>query len=208
VHYRSIADDIRAYVPHDSAVVLDYGCGEALHAEHLASACGLLVLCDAASGVRAGLSARFAHNPRIAVKSPEEIANLPSESLDLISIVSVAQYLSPVEFASLLALFRRVLKPSGCLLVADIIPPSVSPLTDALALLRFAKTHGFLLAAIRGLARTALSDYRKLRSRLGLTHYSEQQMMQTLGAASFAARLEPRNVGHNPARMTFVARRG
>jgi SAM-dependent methyltransferase len=208
VHYRGIADDVRGYVAAPDAAVLDYGCGEALHAGHLAEACGRLILCDAAPGVRGGLAARFADHPKIEVMSPEEIGALPSESLDLISMVSVVQYLSPVEFDALLALLRRVLKPDGRLLIADVIPPFVSPVMDATALLKFARANGFLLAALAGLVRTALSDYRDLRIRLGLTHYSEAEMMERLAAAGFAAQRQPRNVGHNSARMTFLARRG
>jgi SAM-dependent methyltransferase len=208
VHYRGIARDLRAYVPSTDAVVLDYGCGEALHADELSRVCGRLILCDAAPGVRAGLAERYADHPKIEVKSPEEVAALPDESIDLVSMVSVAQYLSEAELGALLQLFRRVLKPNGRLVIADIVPPDVSPVTDAAALLRFAKANGFLTAALAGLARTAVSDYRKLRTRLGLTHYTEAAMLGHLAAAGFAAQRQPGNVGHNPARMTFLARRG
>ena len=37
VHYRTIAQDIRAYVPSPTAHVLDYGCGEATSAELVAA---------------------------------------------------------------------------------------------------------------------------------------------------------------------------
>ena len=47
VHYRGIADDVAAYVP-PGATVLDYGCGEALHAELIAAKAGRLILCEAA----------------------------------------------------------------------------------------------------------------------------------------------------------------
>ena len=208
VHYRGIARDLRGYMPSQNAVVLDYGCGEALHADELARACGRLILCDAAPGVRAGLSGRFADHPKIEVKSPEEIAALPKESIDFVSMVSVAQYLSEVEFDTLLALFRRILKPGGQVVIADIVPPNVSPVSDATALLRFAKANGFLAVALVGLARTAMSDYRKLRARLGLTHYTEAATLARLAAAGFAAQRQPHNVGHNPARMTFLARCG
>lgn len=205
VHYRGIAEDVRTYVPASDAVVLDYGCGDALHAGTLAETCGRLVLCDAAPGVRAGLAGRFAGHVKIEVKAPEEVASLPDATLDLVSLVSVAQYLSQAELDALLALFRRLLKPNGRLLIADIIPPSISPVTDALALLRFAQKNGFLLRAITGLARTAMSDYRKLRTRLGLTHYTEGEMIARVTAAGFSVQRQPRNVGHNPARMTFLA---
>ena len=48
VHYRTIAEDIRAYVPSPAAHVLDYGCGEATSADLVASACAKLVLVEAA----------------------------------------------------------------------------------------------------------------------------------------------------------------
>ena len=38
VHYRRIAQDIRAHLP-AGAAVLDYGCGEALHADLVADVC-------------------------------------------------------------------------------------------------------------------------------------------------------------------------
>ena len=57
-----------------------------------------------------------------------------------------------------------------------------------------------------GLVTTALSDYRQLRGRIGLQHYSEAEMVAKLGAAGFTASRAHRNIGHNPWRMTFVAR--
>ena len=44
VHYRTIARDIRAYVPSSTAHVLDYGCGEATSVELVAAACGQVIL--------------------------------------------------------------------------------------------------------------------------------------------------------------------
>ena len=42
VHYRVIAEAIAALVPSREARVLDYGSGEALHADIVAAACGQL----------------------------------------------------------------------------------------------------------------------------------------------------------------------
>jgi SAM-dependent methyltransferase len=207
VHYRRIADDLVAYVPHPAATVLDYGCGEALHGDRVAAAAGRLILSDAAPNVRAALAQRFGADPKIEVRSPEEVAALADGSIDLIVLVSVAQYLAPHELDELLALFRRLLAPRGRLVIADVVPPSASPLIDAAALLRFAWAHGFLASAILGLARTAFSDYRRLRSAIGLALYDESAMLAKLAAAGYAASRASHNVGHNPARMTFVAQR-
>ena len=205
LHFQTIADDIRAYVPGSDADVLDYGCGEALSADRVAAAAGRLVLSDAAPAVRERLAARFAGNARIGVRAPEDIAALPDASFDLIVLNSVAQYLAPEELDRLLALFRRLLKPGGRAVIGGVVPPNESMVAAALALLRFAAAKGFFLAAVGGLARTALSDYRSLRARLGLTTYEERAFAEKLVAAGFSAHRAAKNIGYNPARMTFVA---
>src|SRR5919107_1077720 len=105
VHYRGVAEGIREHVSPGGAV-LDYGCGDALHAEKVAEAAGRLILSDAAPNVRAGLVQRFAANNKIEVRSPEELAVLPSGSLDLVVMHSVAQYLSHSDADAVFALFR------------------------------------------------------------------------------------------------------
>jgi SAM-dependent methyltransferase len=206
VHYRLIAREIAALIPGRQARVLDYGAGEALHADQLAAAAGELLLCEGAPGLRAALAARFAGHSKIRVLAPDEVARLPAHSLDLVVLHSVAQYLTANETAALFALFHRLLQRDGVLVVSDIIAPHVPAATDAAALLRFAAANGFLLAAFVGIARTLMSDYMRLRSRLGLTRYDEETMLQKLDAAGFAGRRADRNIGHNQARMTFIAR--
>ena len=76
---------------------------------------------------------------------------------------------------------------------------------DVIALLHFAQTHGFLKDAMVGLISTALSEYRLLRSRVGLQRYSEAEMVAKLAASGFAATRAHFNIGHNPWRMTLVA---
>ncbi|HZP79145.1 MAG TPA: methyltransferase domain-containing protein [Pseudolabrys sp.] len=205
VHYRTIAQDILPYVPSRDAAVLDYGSGEALHAGLIADACGSLVLAEAAPSVRAALTARFAKNPKVAVATPEEIAALDDECFDLIVMHSVAQYVSAEALDGLLALFRRLIKPGGTLVVGDVVPPGPAPVFASLALLRFGAAHGFLGAAFVGLLRTLASDYLRLRKALGLSQYAPEAMIDRLAAAGFTAKRAPRNIGHNQRRMTFVA---
>jgi SAM-dependent methyltransferase len=206
VHYSLIARQIAALVPSPQARVLDYGCGEALHADRVAAAAGELLLCEGAPRVRAGIAARFAGNAKIRAVAPEDVERLADHSLDLIVLHSVAQYLTPEELAKLFALFHRLLNADGVLVVSDIIPPDVAASTDALALLRFGAENGFFIAAVAGLVRTVLSDYWRLRTRYGLTRYDEAAMTEKLAAVGFAAQRAPHNIGHNQARMAFMAR--
>jgi SAM-dependent methyltransferase len=205
VHYRTIAEDTRTHLP-PGGTVLDYGCGEALHAEVIAASARALILCEAAPKVRDALARRFAGHAKIKVCAPEEVAALPAQSLDAIVLHSVTQYLTPQALDALLSTFRRILSDQGILIVGDVIPPHLSALGDAAALLRFAAAKGFLGAALVGLLRTLLSDYWRLRSQLGLTRYAEAAMIAKLAASGFSARRAAANIGHNSARMTFIAR--
>ena len=205
-HYRDVAGQLAAFVPGPDARVLDYGSGEAIHADMVAARAGQVLLCDAAASVRAALAARFAGNPKIKVLAPDEVERVPDASLDLVFANSLVQYLTEAELDRMLALWRRLLAPGGTLIVADVIPPNVGPLSDGLALLRYAAANGFLGAALLGLTRTALSRYARLRGELGIARYGETEFLGKLRLAGFDAERLPRNVEHNPARMTFRAR--
>jgi SAM-dependent methyltransferase len=206
VHYRLIARELVTLLPSRQTRVLDYGSGEALHADLVAAAAGELLLCDGAPSVRAALAARFAGDPKVRALSPEDVERLPEGCVDFIVLHSVAQYLPPEQTQTLLVVFRRLIEPDGILLVSDIIPPHVGTAADVGALLRFSAGNGFFFAAIVGLLRTLFSDYRRLRTRVGLTQYSEAAMIETLAAAGFSASRADNNIGHNQARMAFVAR--
>jgi SAM-dependent methyltransferase len=206
LHYRLVANDIAGLVPFPGAVVLDHGSGEALSADRVASGCAKLYLLDAATRVRERLRERFRNEKRIAVIAPEELARVPDHSVDLVVANSLLQYLSLDELRELLAAWRAKLKRDGRLVLADVVPPDVSPLMDTAALLSFAWKGGFLRRAVLGLARTALSDYRRVRGTLGLSRYGAAEMIEILGACGFSAERRRDNIGHNPARMTFIAR--
>ena len=206
LHYARIARDIAALIPAADALVLDYGCGEALSADRIAARCRTLYLCDAAPVVRERLRARYADEPRIAVLAPEDMEQVPDGSLHVVVVNSVIQYIGLDELRALLALARLKLRPDGSLVIADVIPPDVGAMKDVSALLSFGWKGGFLAAAVAGLARTAVSEYRRLRDEIGLAQYDETEMTDILREAGFSSERLPQNIGHNQARMTFRAR--
>ncbi|MET4519055.1 class I SAM-dependent methyltransferase [Bradyrhizobium sp. I1.7.5] len=205
LHFEVIARDIIGYITSPDAVVLDYACGEALSAAKVADACAILYLAEPAPSVRDRLIARFALNTKIRVRSLDELRSMDENSVDLVVMNGVAQYMTPEELDSAFDAIRQLLKPSGRFVLGDNLPPGVGMFRDVLALLRFAATHAFLRDALIGLINTALSDYPQLRHRIGLQRYSETEMITKLGAAGFKATRAPRNTGYNPWRMTFVA---
>lgn len=205
LHFDLIARDIAKLFPSPAATVLDYGCGEADTAAQLAARCGKLYLFDTASAVRARLAARHAGEGKISVLDEAGLEAVPERSVDLIVVNSVLQYLSESELVEILDFARDKLSPGGVLALGDVIPADASAVSDTKALLSFAVSGGFLAAAIVGLARTAFSDYRKLRETLGLTRYTEGAMLALLAAHGFDARRAARNIGHNQTRMLFLA---
>jgi ubiquinone/menaquinone biosynthesis C-methylase UbiE len=206
LHFEVVARDVIGYISSPDAVVLDYSCGEALSAAKVAEACSKLYLAEPAPGVRGRLIARFAPNTKIRVRSLDDLRKMDETSIDLAVMNSVAQYMTAAELDAAFAVIRRLLKPGGRLVVGDVLRPEVGMPKDVIALLHFAATHGFLKDALVGLVSTALSDYRQLRSRIGLQRYSETEMVKKLAAAGFTASRAHSNIGHNPWRMTFVAR--
>ncbi len=211
LHYRLIASGIVEAIASlrleagALPAVLDHGCGEALSAQDVALRCQRLYLCEAAPTLRQELAARLAEIRNVKVIGPIDVADIEEASLELVVANSVVQYLTAAEFASALRLWRHALKPTGRLLIADVLPKGLSPVTDARALLRFGWQGGFWLAALTGLGRTAFSHYRKLRAELGLASYDEKEMIALLAEAGFKAERRRPNLGHNQARMAFLA---
>ena len=113
VHFRTIADDIIGYIPSADATVLDYSCGEALFASRVAAACGRLILAEPAPGVRGRLIAKFGAEVKIKVRSIDELRHLVDQTVDLVVMNSVAQYMTPADLDTAFALIRRLLKTDG-----------------------------------------------------------------------------------------------
>jgi SAM-dependent methyltransferase len=206
-HCQRLAEAFLRYAP-AGGVMLDFGCGESLFADRVAEPTARLILCEAAPNVRASLAGRFAGNDKIAVRKPEDVEVMTSHSIDVVIMHSVAQYLSPQDLDRQLAVFRRVLRPGGLLVLSDILPRRLSALTDAFDLLEFGAQEGFFWAAVFGLFRTYLSGYRTLRKSLGLARYNEDEVIAKLSAAGFSAKRVRPNIGHSTKRMTFLAQVG
>ncbi len=205
LHYDRIAKDIAALISSPDAAVLDYGCGEAWSADLVSQKCAKLYLLDTAPNVREKLRRRFSAEPKISVLDEDGFLASPGLSLDMVVCNSVFQYLRADEAARLVEIWHDKLKQGGRLILGDIIPPDLGTQDDVKALLTFAFEGGFLFAALRGLAQTFFSNYRALREEIGLTTYSEEDMLALLSAHGFDAQRAAHNIGHHQGRMTFVA---
>jgi hypothetical protein len=205
-HYLCVAKSIAALIESPNCAVLDFGCGEALSADLVAARCTRLYLCESAASVRDRLRQRYSKFPKIEVVD-ESLVGVANDSIDVLIVNSVVQYLSMAELSASLILWRGKLAATGRLVLADVMPRRGDAVQDALSLLRFAFNDGFFFAAVLGLFRTVFSPYPRLRRDLGLLRFEEEEMLAILSGAGFSAKRLKVNLGHNQSRMTFIAKR-
>jgi SAM-dependent methyltransferase len=189
LHFQIIARDIIGYISSPDSVVLDYACGEALSAAKVADACAKLYLAEPAPGVRGRLIARFAPDTKIRVRALDELRNMAERSIDLVVMNSVAQYMTPEELDSAFAVIRRLLKPSGRLVLGDILRPEVGMGRDVLALLKLpAIAHPRRPAALQRKRDDRETRPGRLCRLASPKQYRAQSLADDLrGAASFGA---------------------
>src|SRR5260370_17848022 len=109
----------------------------------VAGRCRSLILCDAAPNIRAHLPARFSGHAKITVLSPEEVRALPRDSLSVIVVNGLLQYLQKIELKELLAILRPLIRDDGIIIIGDVIPRDPRIFADAPALLPFVFQAGF-----------------------------------------------------------------
>jgi len=207
-HYAKVLGGIRRYVPAGgAAVVLDWGCGDALAADDLAQSCRTLLLYDRADGTRCRLLPKYAGRPNIRVLDDAELCGVAPASVDLIVVNSVVQYLDRRQFGEALRLFHRLLKRDGTLLLGDIIAPDTPLAGHVTTFLRFAWQNGFFVAAIVGLARNFFSPYRKLRRDAGYACYTDMQMLGLLHDYGFLGERLESNIAVSQLRFSYLARK-
>jgi SAM-dependent methyltransferase len=207
-HYAKVANGIGGFVPAGGdAVVLDWGCGDALMANTLAQTCRALLLYDRAEATRGRLMSAYAGSPKIRVLDEAALEALADASIDLIVVNSVVQYLSASQFADALQLFHRLLKHDGTLLLGDIIAPDTPLVGHVTTFLRFAWRNDFFIAALVGLARNFVSPYRKLRRDAGYACYTQTQMVGLLDANGFAGERLASNIAVSQLRSSYLARK-
>ena len=199
VHYRTIAQDIRGYVPSRDAAVMDYGCGEASSARSGCRRGGPSHLgrsrAERARGAACALR-RQSKNRGAAAGAGARAAGRAIRS-DRAAFGRAISELGRTRPAA--CQFRRLLKPNGLFILGDIVPPQFAAPYAAAALLRFGAANGFFLAALGGLVRIFVSDYFKLKNTVGLSHYTEVQALAKLHSAGFARRARQAQYRAQPA---------
>ena len=151
VHYRTIAEDIRAYVPSPQRA----GARLWLRRSNLRRSCRRRLRAAGAGRGRAQCARLADHalrraSRRLPSSPPNRRRRCRKASFDLIVMHSVAQYLTPAELDRLLAISARCSSRAASSCSATSCRRSLAAPAAALSLLRFGAANGFFLAAASG----------------------------------------------------------
>ncbi len=186
---------------HGGACVLDFGCGFGYVAQGLAPLVGQLYLWDASWNMRTRAATRLADQPQVRFLDFSTAQNPDTPLFDLILVNSVVQYMSPELFSNWLTRWGGLLKPSGRLIISDLIPPQHRSLREILDLLRFSARRGFLFKAIWQ-ALGEIRQYGRMRQSNPLTRIGIEELIERGAQAGLKVSFLPRNLTHFPCRIT------
>lgn len=194
-----LRDDFRLGADSD---VLDYGCGFGFVAAALAPDVRTITVWEPARAMALHARATLAGVPNVQTVdlSPDREAPTDRSQVDVVVVNSVVQYMSEPEIARVLATLAGILRPGGCIVVSDVIPPGHSFLREALAL------------AVRhpGLVRDRLwrwgGDYLRKMDALPLQRLGPEDLRRLAAGAGLVVEPHHRNLTHFAGRATFVLR--
>jgi len=189
---------------HAGLRVLDFGCGPGLVGARLAPEVDCYLFWDAAPAVLQEAIRRLG-DVASAAPAPADLAALPAASIDLILVNSVVQYMGPVELASWLPRWRRLLAPEGCVLLSDVPPPGEGSLRALGDTLRFAARQGLLMHALPGTV-GALVRYSARRTRTPLFRPDTAEIVRLAAAANLTPERLQENLTFRAGRGAFVLR--
>ena len=209
--FRSEARDhiarLRRLVPVDRGThTLDFGCGFGFAAEQLAPHVASVSLWDGAANVRRRARARVAWLPNVEMIDLSDPDSLVAGArYDLITVHSVVQYMSEAELRAWLARWRGMLKPSGRLVLSDLIQPGTSAARELLDYLRFAAREGFFGDALLGGVRE-FASYFGARSSRPLMQVDEQRLDEWAAEAGLRVEWLAENLSYRRFRRAAVLR--
>jgi SAM-dependent methyltransferase len=181
---------------------LDFGCGYGMTAAPLAQRVGRLWVWDQSGRMRAFARRHLAAHPNVREWDPADTAT----TFDLVWVNSVVQYMSEPALSDRLTQFAPLLRPGGCVVLSDLIPPAHPFRKDALSLLGFSLRRGYLLRAFlrtRSLAR----KYDAQKKDAPLYQPSREGVERLAATAGFAVRWLDHNLTHFRHRQTAILTR-
>jgi trans-aconitate methyltransferase len=181
--------------------VLDYGCGYGHAAMPLAKRVGQLWIWDYSEPMRRFATQYLSVMPNVKLWQP----NSNEVLFDVIWINSVVQYMTAASFLEVLQQLATRIKPTGKIVVSDLIPPTLPFYSDVLSLLRFSLRKGYFLKAFRR-AFALRKRYSTLAESSPLYHPTREEVLNLAAKAGLVGEYLPTNLTHFRGREAVILR--
>lgn len=183
--------------------VLDFGCGFGYVAELLGQVAGELYVWDVACNMRERTKQRIARRRAVHVLALEPWPDVVPVCVDLVTVNSVVQYMDRDGLRAHLRRWRSLLKPSGRVLVSDLILPESRFLGEVVDSLGFAARRRFLWRSLLH-ASGQFGVYLQARRSLPLLRIAPRELESEALAAGLRARILEENLTYRRNRYTAV----
>ncbi len=165
--------------------VLDIGCGPGYLEDNLCRVVRRIDGVDTSPAMIEICRKKHASSPHISFSVLDaerytDLSFLESHTYSITICLSVIQYYRNFhDLEALILGVRRVSKPGGQLLIAD-IPVRSSPVVDSIELIRSAAAEKIMIPALMFLVKASLSRYMRYRKKLGLLSFQTSQLENLL----------------------------
>ncbi|HEY0740045.1 MAG TPA: methyltransferase [Chryseosolibacter sp.] len=201
----------RQYSLKSTDAIFDYGCGPGFMAEYLADKQIKLTGADINEEFIRECREKFPSGKFIVVTEDVEKNRIildtelvGEKKFDYIILLSISQYFPSVhELQTLLKLLAGYLSCEGKMVVADVIQPTGSRMSDGVALLLHSFLRFRLLALGKFLTHIFTSNYRDISKETQLLALSSSDMEQ-IGASLLLSCTEVKGLTMHPGRTSYV----
>lgn len=183
--------------------VLDFGCGFGYVAELLGQVAGELYVWDVAANMRERTRQRVGRKRAVHVLALEPWPDVVPVRVDLITVNSVVQYMDRDGLRVHLRRWRSLLKPSGRVLVSDLILPESRFLGEVVDSLRFAAQRRFLWRSLLH-ATGQFGVYMRARRSLPLLRIAPAELELEARSAGLRARILEENLTYRRNRYSAL----
>lgn len=190
---------------HGGTKVLDFGCGFGYAARLLAPQVSTVTIWDGSANVRSRARLRTAHLSNIVYADLAASDSDPRAAFDLITVHSVVQYMNQAEFSEWLARWRKMLTPSGCLVISDLIQAQTSSWREMLRYIQFSSVNGFLWTALMQGVRE-IGNYSRARSSRPLLEVTPELLVRLSIKHKWTLEILTANLSYRQDRITAVLR--
>ena len=185
--------------------ILDFGCGDATMANWIVKTGHNLYLYDVSKHYLTKAQEKFSNERNITIVDPDSYNSITNQSIDMVIVSSVTQYLTNLQFKTEMKRWVEILKRGGIVILCDVVPPSSNFMSETLSLFFSSIKHNFVFGFLQlVLLRSKPSRCRTLRKSLHLYKYSKKDIEELASSFGLIVSEHYENIGLFSSRKTYI----